>query len=282
MKPNFLVIGANKGGTTSLYHYLTAHPEVFKPAIKEPMFFNHYLSEGEDGEFRAQKVIKTKTSYAKLFEGSENFKAAGEFSTSYLANPYCAENIYDFNPKMKLIAILRNPIERAFSNYLMYVRWGEETRSFSRALRDVLEGKELPQGKQYIYLGHYLESLKTYRDKFGENQLLVLINEDLRRDAVGTFRSICDYLEVDSNFVPDFKKKYNTNDSVEIRSFHKFLKKLDGKLNYTRLMSSNIRSYVYSKPKMKQRDKDLLKTLYGEEIKALSVFLNRDLSHWML
>lgn len=280
-KPKFLIIGANKGGTTSLFHYLGEHPEVFVPKIKEPMFFNYYQKEGDDGVFRTQKVIKKINSYSKLFEGAEHFKVSGESSTSYLANPNCAENIYDFNPKMKLIAVLRNPIERAFSNYLMYVRWNDEKRSFSQALKDELNGCKLPQGKQYIYLGKYLESLKVYQKKFGNEQLLIILHDDLKNKPLETYKKICNYLEIDDSFIPNFSKKYNTNDNVETRKFFKLLKKIDRKISFSKFLPNYLKSQIFKKPKMSNKNKKLLKSLYENEIKELVKFLNRDLNHWL-
>ncbi|WP_034057536.1 sulfotransferase domain-containing protein [Lacinutrix jangbogonensis] len=281
ISPNFLIIGANKGGTTSLFQYLIEHPEIFKTTVKEPMFFNHYNKQGADEKFRTVRVIKSLESYKKLFKGSENFKAAGESSTSYLANPNCAANIYDFNPEMKLIAILRNPVERAFSNYLMYVRWGEETRTFTQALQDELNGKDLPQGKQYIYLGRYLKSLQIYKALFKDKQLKIFLNEDMRSNLLKTYQDICCFLDVSADFEPNFKKKYNTNASVEIRPFHKFLKKTNKIIPYTNVIPSFIKNYIFSKPKMKKKDKMLLQSLYKDEIEKLSIFLDRDLSNWL-
>lgn len=276
-----MIIGANKGGTTSLFNYLTEHPEVFKPTIKEPMFFNHYTKQAKDGDFRTQKVIKSLKSYLALFSGSENFKVAGESSTSYLANPFCAANIYDFNPDMKLIAILRNPIERAYSNYLMYVRWGEESRSFTQALNDELEGKELPQGKQYIGLGYYMESLKRYKKIFGGKQLKIILNEDLKQNPEEVYSSICNYLNIDSSFLPDFNKKYNTNVNVETRFFQKTIKRMNSKVNFLSFLPKRFEKLIISDPKMSKKNKILLLSKYKDEINQLSVFLNRDLSHWL-
>lgn len=280
-KPNFLIIGANKGGTTSLSEYLKEHPEVFIPEIKEPMFFNHYANQQEDGQFKTQRVIKSLTSYQELFKNGTGHKARGEASTSYLANPYCAKHIHDFNKDMKLIAILRNPIKRAYSNYLMYVRWGDENRSFYKALKDELAGVEQPQGKQYLYLGHYLNALKTYKDLFGAEQLKVYINEDLRKNPQGVYKEICDYLTVDNTFVPAFDRKYNTNDAVETRPFQKALKKADKKVNFSKLLPYRVKKRIFNKPSMSKKAKRLLIDEYEVEIKELSVFLNRDLTQWL-
>lgn len=279
--PNFLIIGANKGGTTSLFQYLRQHPEVFVPKIKEPMFFNYYQEDGEDENFRTQKIIKTFSSYSQLFEGSEAFKARGEASTSYLANPDCAKNIYNFNPAMKLIVLLRNPIERAFSNYLMYVRWKDEKRSFSAALQDELKGVALPQGKQYIYLGHYLHSLRIYKEQFGEGQLKVILFEDFKNTPLKTYREVCNYLKIDEGFEPFMKKKYNNNDSVEIRFPHKYLKNINKHTGISRLLPKGFKRIISNKPRISSKDKEVLKRIYKNEISELSHFINRDLSHWL-
>jgi hypothetical protein len=182
---------------------------------------------------------------------------------------------------MKLIAILRNPIDRAFSNYLMYVRWGDEKRSFKQALKDELAGKKLPQGKQYIYLGRYVDSLKKYQDVFGEEKLKVFLQEDLKENTHLIYKQICNFLDINSDFQPDISQRFNTNDSTEIRPVHSFLKKVNRRLPFAGYLPQPIQKKIFSKPTIRQSDKNTLKDLYKQEINELSDFLDRDLSYWL-
>ena len=137
--PNFLIIGANKAGTTSIYSYLKQHPQIYMSPVKEPMFFTLEGKNIDRTEVSRQITLKTAVNdiedYQALFQGVSNEKAIGEASTAYLHCPWCAERIKQYIPDVKLIAILRDPIERAYSNYLMYVRWGLETLDFPEAVR---------------------------------------------------------------------------------------------------------------------------------------------------
>src|SRR5260370_35178685 len=132
--PNFILIGANKGGTSSFYNYLGQHPQIFMSDIKEPMFFSYNDMSGaqpvvkvdrNEPKWRNWRPVTTLDDYMNLFaDMPAGVKAAGEASTAHLANPFCAERIAKFNPPMKIIMILREPVSRAFSNYLMYSALG--------------------------------------------------------------------------------------------------------------------------------------------------------------
>src|SRR3712207_4104321 len=126
--PNFLVIGAMKSGTTALYYYLEQHPEIYMSPVKEPNFFSQ--------ENAADTVTHIGT-YEQLFKGASGKKAIGEASHSYLYEPRAAAEIRRYVPKVKLIAILRNPIDRAYSHFLHMVRSGTEPLDdFAQALRE--------------------------------------------------------------------------------------------------------------------------------------------------
>ena len=188
--PNFLIIGANKGGTSSFYVYLSQHPEIFMSEIKEPMFFlfdkenekSNKAVDSKEPKWENWKHVTSVDEYKKMFVAPTGIKAAGEASTAYLANPQCAARIHEFNPKMKIIAILRNPVSRAFSNYLMYVRIGHESKSFSKVIKEELNGKRdyLPQGRHYLQLGFYHDSLRTYINTFGKENVKIYLIEELK------------------------------------------------------------------------------------------------------
>ena len=128
--PNFLIIGAAKSGTTSLYSYLNQHPQVYFSPFKEPRFF---ALEGKEVNYQGpsqvvnQKAINTIDEYEKLFAGVTDEVAIGEASTLYLYSPEAPAKIKQYIPQVKLIAILRNPIDRAYSGYCHLVRDGYES-----------------------------------------------------------------------------------------------------------------------------------------------------------
>ncbi len=139
--PNFLVIGATKSGTTSLYTYLKQHPEVYMP-MKEPNFF---ALEGREPPFfrgpegwkePSQKRITDLEGYRTLFAGASGEKAMGEVSPLYLYAPQAAYRIRRYVPEAKLVAILRNPVERAYSAYMHLVREDREPLGFAEALKE--------------------------------------------------------------------------------------------------------------------------------------------------
>jgi Sulfotransferase family len=120
--PNFLIIGAAKSATTSLYFYLRQHPEVFMPPNKEPHYF--FAPDLDRFQFDRMRLtpITTLEAYQALFEGSEKFTVRGEASTRYLPSAYAPSAIRKAVPHVKLIAVLRNPMKRAYSHYLMMKR----------------------------------------------------------------------------------------------------------------------------------------------------------------
>ena len=140
--PNFLIIGAPKCGTTSLYAYLKQHPQVFMTIPKEPTFFGN---EGTDGLFNGphdedrayhSRVITNFADYKALYDRVTNEKAIGEASIYYLYLPKAPEQIQKYVPKAAMFAVLRNPADRAYSAYTHVVRQARERRSFADSLRE--------------------------------------------------------------------------------------------------------------------------------------------------
>lgn len=182
--PNFLIIGANKAGTSSLWAYLKQHFSIYMSPIKEPMFFT---TEGKvldidrpGNEIVLKGATNNIENYLSLFEGVSNEKAIGEASTAYLHNPVAAGRIKHYIPHAKLIALLRDPVERAYSNYLMYVRWGLETLDFAQAIKEeeTRIRNNWPNGWHYVSLGFYYERLKRYFELFKQSQIKVYLYEE--------------------------------------------------------------------------------------------------------
>lgn len=178
---NFIGIGAQKSGTSWAYTCLYDHPEVCAP-IKEIHFFSRpRWSEGKEW-------------YERHFGACGDGKKRGEFSTSYLFSPEAPERIHSLYPDAKLIAILRNPIDRAFSQYRNAIKAGEIVESTTFEEYQETEASVRLQGR-------YTEQLARYDARFPKEQLLVLIYEDIRKDPVAFMKRIYEFLGIDASFV---------------------------------------------------------------------------------
>ena len=211
--PNFIIIGAAKAGTTSLCHYLTQHPRVYISEEKEPRFFSpEFYTRDTNGFLRsdARKEIFSLGEYQNLFESVTSEKAIGEATTEYLYYPKTPQRIKDRIPAAKLIAILRNPIERAFSAYCYQLRDGCETLSFEDAIAQssIRAASNWRPGWLYTQSGYYQEQLKRYYDLFPKEQIQIHLFSDFMRDPNAVCQQIFDFLEVESSFeVPDLSAK---------------------------------------------------------------------------
>lgn len=216
--PSFLVIGAGKAGTTSLHRWLTEHPQVFVTRIKETNYFAYEASEREaDDALRPhghrQFSIRSWGEYLNLFRGAEAFDARGEVSPIYLAWPSVPERIAARLPDVRLIAVLRHPVDRAYSSYLMHARDSRERRSFAEAIRQELDGtgdRALSYGQlNYLRIGFYHAHLSHYWERFGSDRLHVELFDDLKTDPHALMRRVYRFIGVGEDFEPDLSARLN-------------------------------------------------------------------------
>lgn len=196
MLPNFLVIGAMKAGTSSLYRYLRDHPQVFMP---EPKELNFFVAE--------RNWRLGRRWYEERFEGAESALAVGEASPSYSMHPTFRDvpkRIADVIPDVRLIYVLRHPIDRMLSHYLAthHLRpiAGRERDPIQRERRPI--GRALLNDSQYLGASLYSMQIERYLEFFAPEQLLVVVSEQLKRERVSTLARIFDFLRVDSSSVP--------------------------------------------------------------------------------
>jgi len=274
--PNFLIIGANKAGTTSLHSYLFSHPEIFMSKIKEPMFF---AFDGKELPVNSSGIINNINDYKKLFEDVTNEIAIGEASTTYLHNSRFAERIKSYIPNVNIIGILRNPIDRAYSNYRMNVDFGIEKRSFKKCVIEEMKiGSKLNsivQGKHYLHLGLYSKHVKKYINTFPEKQVNFFLYEHYKENPVDLISQIHDILGVNKDIVPDMSLKHNVSckqDYIKIKrscfKTSKHLYKLFGKKNIT-------------KSQLTPQLSETMNKFYRKDINDLMDLLNIDLSNWL-
>ena len=190
--PTFLIVGAARSGTTSVWQYLRDHPDVFMPDEKEVNFFN------EDGSFD-----RGLDWYAGLFAPGRGKKAIGEASPSYLASTEAAPRMAAVVPDARLVAILRNPIDRTYSHYLHGRFFAVERRSFRHAVEQELRSPgDVPWPFNYVAQSHYHEQLVRLNAYYPREQILVQLLDDLRTDPAAAFRSVCEHLGIDPTVIP--------------------------------------------------------------------------------
>jgi hypothetical protein len=206
--PDFVIIGGQRCGTTSLYNYLMEHPLVLPAFMKETHFFDTHYHRGINW-YRAffPLAIHKKQSQQP---GQQGF-LTGESSPYYLFYPHAPSRLLQTIPQARLIALLRNPVERAYSHYHHEVNMGIEKLSFEDALQR--EEKELPaeaekvwqdgnyrsfayQNYSYLARGIYQEQLERWTKLFSRERLLVLKSEDLYDDPGGTLRKVAEFLDL--------------------------------------------------------------------------------------
>ena len=218
--PNFFVVGAQKAGTTSLYHYLDQHPEVFMCPAKEPFFFDHEID--STGNLIQQRFGRRSLArkprfasiqeYRSLFDGVGDEKAVGEATPLYIYAPGTAERIKHHVPEARIVAILRNPADRAYSAFLYALRLGiEPLTDFRRALQE--EERRIRQNWHYVYRyrdrGLYYRQIKEYYEVFGSEKVGLWLYEDMREDPQAVSSSLFRFLGVDASFSPDTSSRHN-------------------------------------------------------------------------
>lgn len=219
--PSFIIVGAPRSGTTSLYAYLRQHPEVYMSPLKETNFFLFDGKEpalaGPDGENINRDSIYRLEDYKRLFAARTTEKAAGEASPRYLDCAGTAARIRSLLPDVKLVAILRNPIRRALSHFAMRKRDGwEPCETFEAAMAD--EPRRLQEnwaGGIYLQRGFYARHLKAYYDHFPDDQVRVYLYEELLERPGELFADLFSYIGVDPGFQPDISRTFNVSGVIK-------------------------------------------------------------------
>ncbi|HEX2218357.1 MAG TPA: sulfotransferase [Gemmatimonadales bacterium] len=203
--PSFVVIGTAKGGTTALYWYLAEHPDVFMSPVKETNFFAWNLD--ADGKLLYgdpdvhRFPVKTLEEYEALYAEAGAAKAIGEASPLYLESPQAAGRIRSLLPDARIVCTLRHPVDRAYSDYLMYIR--RRGRPFDPA-RDLTPGAPWARpDSRWMQVSRYHAQLARYYQVFPRERIHVLLFDDIRKSAVGAAQGVYRFLGVDPDFEPD-------------------------------------------------------------------------------
>lgn len=297
--PNFIVVGAGKSGTTALYEYLDQHPQIYMSPIKETNFF---ALEGEQAAFRGPGVQERINSwsvtdiedYRALFDRASGETAIGEVCPLYLYSPKAPGRIQHHVPDVKLIAILRNPVERAYSAFTHLIRDDREPfGDFARAL----EEEELrirdnwPWIWHYKRVGFYYEQLSRYFDIFDRERIRIYLHEDLRFQPADMLPDMFRFLGVDPEFTPDVSTRHNVSGIPRSKTLHSFLMKanpikagikplIPTKLRRRLVLNVRNRNLVRA-PGLSSAVRRELVEAYRDDVLKLQELIQRDLQSWL-
>jgi len=289
--PHFIIAGAAKSGTTSLYYWLKQHPDIFLPQNKEPWFFAFADTKEDASSFNGIRLISDVERYRDLFIDAKDHQITGEASTAYLY--FCDETIKNIKKyheawaQLKVIIVLRNPIDRAFSHYLDNVRTGVVRGTFSDAISLCLEGKA-PKLTDYLAYGNYVGQVKMYKDAF--QHLQVYLFEELAIDPQSVIAGIIDMLGIDRSASIDTglkmnpsgvpKRKWLTDLVVKDNALKRVAQVLVPEM-YRKRVGEYLLRQSMDKAIMPVQDRERLRRYYEKEITSLGTLLGRDLSAWL-
>ena len=300
--PNFIVFGAARSGTEALCDFLDQHPDVFVAPSKEPNFFIAegrgtipYHGPGDRETLQALDMwVTTRERYEALFAAADGAVAIGEGSSWYLYDEHAAGRIHDQIPDVRLIAILRNPVERAYVAFTTLLREGRETTSdFTRAL--ALEDGRVRAGWgpmwHYRRMGFYHLQLSRYLSIFGSEHMRVVLKEDFSLRPNEIVRDLYAFLGVDHRFRPHASARLNVSMVPAHARYHRLMVgqsalKTVGKA----LLPAGVRERVRQtlpqsrmvKPEpMPAEGRAALIDAFRADVLALQRLLHRDLGRWL-
>ena len=291
--PTFLIIGAARSGTTSLYDYVRQHPGVYASPVKEPNFFAVegapvvHCGPGED-ELR---WITHLDDYLALFRKAPARCAIGEASPLYLYSPTAPARIHHYVPEVRLVTILRNPVERAYSAFTYLRERGSEPHSgFLDAL--AAEDERVARNWSHIWhyrrMGLYYEQLSRYYERFGVEQICVLLYEELANDPGRTVRQVFEHIGVDPAFEAETSIRRNVSGESRYRLLRPVLSPNRLTTRLRPLLSrrldplvTRIKQRAVVKPPIPERAARQLNLYYRADVERLADLIGRDLGSWL-
>jgi len=290
MWPNFFIVGAVKCGTTWLWARLRKHPEVFLPELKEPHFFlgpQPHFQEGD--EVVDQHCAGDLEAYHQLYQGAQGFRAIGDASPSYLWDEGAPYRIREVCPQARIVIILRDPVIRAHSRYLMNFEIGIETLPFWEALQRDRERERRFwwTARLYVECGLYYSQVRRFLELFGKEQVLVLLFEDLIKRPHDLLSRVTDHIGVDAAYLDAsdlsdplnpyrrqrFGRAYNLTSRLISRQVRQrlFPPAVSRWLRYNSLL------YDTKKPPLDAESRRYLEEIYDPDIAKLEELMRRKL-----
>lgn len=276
--PNFFVVGAQKGGTTSLYWHLRRHPEVFLPSQKELRIFQPEHPDAHSPD-----------SYRTLYAEAKGYKAIGEVTPYYLVDLAVPGRIREVSPAAKIVILLRDPVERAYAHYLnvkevnIGTGYREPSRSFAEALRsyDKTSSEERRNlVTDYLEQGEYSAGVQRYLETFGSDKVLILLFDDLAKDTTGLFVRVAQHIGVN----PDVFSKLDVSENRHPYRIPKFAGIRWGqRLGLPELLPHSLKVamrpifFKMKKPPLDDESRRQLQEFYEPDIARLEELLGRKL-----
>lgn len=208
---DFIVIGAQKAGTTSLWRYMEDHPKLTMPAYKEATFFSE-----------PQYPAELRAYMRALFKDAPRGTKLGKVTPPYMTGvpgapvPVIAQRIHETVPQVRLVALLRDPVDRAYSAHRMLVRRGVETRSFAEAIAAVLEPAEIERARRepadersYVSAGEYGRTLSAYLELFPREQMHIELSADLERSPLDVVQRIVRFIGVEPHVPKEIGRRFH-------------------------------------------------------------------------
>ncbi|HUR95846.1 MAG TPA: sulfotransferase [Gemmatimonadales bacterium] len=290
--PDFLVIGAAKAGTTALYWYLAEHPAVFMSRIKETNFFAYGVDEAGRLLYGDPQMhhfpVTTRAAYEQLFASAAGASAVGEVSPIYLECPQAAERIRAGLADPRLIVSLRDPVDRAYSDYLMDLRHRGRRLDPGRDLSP--DAPWVQPNSHWMRIGRYHEQLARYYERFDRSRIHVFLFDDLKQDATATVQAVYRFLGVADDFVPDFDAPHGVGGMPANMLLEGLVKRTAAlrsavepympkrAANWARrVRTRNMRQSPPLPPELRQR----LTDVFREDILKTSQLIGRSLDHWL-
>lgn len=296
--PNFLIIGAAKCGTSSFYYHLRNHPQIFMSSVKEPHHFssqNVNIGYNGIGDHR-RPYIQNFKDYCRLFEGVQDEIAIGESSTDTIDSwPTSIPAIQNRLGDPKIIVLLRNPVDRAYSAYLHLIRENRENTSFEEGL--LKEEERIANNWHglwhYKHRGLYFSQVKPFINSF--SRLKVFLTEDFYQTPKDIICQACNFLEVNADYESPYANvRYNTSGVPRFRVLNQLFVMKNPVQRFIRMaghaiftedkwiaLRDSTRARIMVKPKMKPETRAFLNQYFREDILQLQDLLQRDLSIWL-
>lgn len=271
--PNFLIIGVAKGGTTSLHHYLRQHPEIYVYPDKGTNFF--WTEAADEG----RKTVQTLDEYEHLFDDAGDAKAIGEISNQYMNSLTAAERIRRDLPDVRLLVSLRNPVDRAWSDYLGRIRILRENGTFDDAIQP---------GRPCLEWGFYFPRLKRFYDRFPREQIHVMLYDDFVADPHRELRGLFAFIGVDPDAPIDMRTQHNAAGVPRSMALNRVLlpsivaaqRLVPRRWHGTGLLAKLLWTTYRRAPKLSPEMRAELRERYREDIRETAELIGRDLSGW--
>jgi hypothetical protein len=273
--PNFIFAGAPKSASSTLFEYIKQHPDIYMCPVKEPFFF----------DFNYEKGINW---YQNLFSSYQGQKIVGEATVWYMRWKVVPQRIHEIIPNTKFLFVLRNPVERAFSNYQMDLIGGKYTldQTFGYVIRN--EHQDSKIDRTIVSSGFYHQHFLNFENYFDRDKFLIILYDDLKQDIFAVTKKVYNFLGVDPNFKPESVANRMIGSYVNHKKLITLLAKLPF-FNNLWQRSRHFRSLFIRKnsklnqdeiPQISNEDRQYLNELYKTHNQLLSQYLNIDLSHW--